>query len=271
MSVAPSWGQEPVSHQQLSEIAVGYTSRGWAVFPTVGKHPAIKGGAGLHDAAGDPDAVAELFARAPQADGVAVNCGASGLLVVDIDTPAGVAHWDTLAMPVTATATTGRGQHLYFQTLDPRARSSTGRVAAGIDTRGHGGYVLLPPSRHPDGHRYAWLLDGDVVPCPDKLLELLSPYTSVTREPVRTAQVAAGNTNYGLAALRAIGEDVLHAPEGQRNSTLNKAAFRVGQLVRDGHLETHSAQVLVDAALANGVPEREALNTFLSGFSAGMQ
>ena len=39
-------------------------------------------------------------------------------------------------------------------------RNSAGRIAAGIDVRGEGGYVLAPPSVHPSGRRYCWSVDS---------------------------------------------------------------------------------------------------------------
>ncbi len=62
---------------------------GLKLFPTCGKAPAISGGAGLYDATSDLAALADLFRRAPDADGFAVACGASWMTVLDLDvTPA---------------------------------------------------------------------------------------------------------------------------------------------------------------------------------------
>jgi hypothetical protein len=37
------------------------------------------------------------------------------------------------------------GRHKLFE-FDPRARNSSGKIAAGIDVRATGGYVIVPPS-----------------------------------------------------------------------------------------------------------------------------
>ena len=47
------------------------------------------------------------------------------------------------------------GEHYYFRSNDPRLRAGT-RIAPGIDFRGSGGYVLIPPSIHPNGRQYEW-------------------------------------------------------------------------------------------------------------------
>jgi len=58
------------------------------------------------------------------------------------------------ALPDTAEVLTGGGgRHLYFRPV-AGLRNSSGRVGAGIDIRGEGGYVLLPPSRHQSGRAY---------------------------------------------------------------------------------------------------------------------
>ena len=59
-------------------------------------------------------------------------------------------------LPDTYTVKTGGGgQHLYF--LWPEGagvRNSAGKIAPGLDVRGHGGYVVAPPSLHASGARY---------------------------------------------------------------------------------------------------------------------
>jgi hypothetical protein len=55
---------------------------------------------------------------------------------------------------------------------------------------------------------------------------------------------------------------VLNAPEGQRNTTLNWAAYRMFEKVADGQLaETSADMMLLDAASAIGLPEGEARST----------
>jgi hypothetical protein len=65
-------------------------------------------------------------------------------------------------------------------------------------------------------------------------------------------------------------EQVARARPGTRNDTLNRAAFRLGQLAGAG-LGTldELAKQLRDAALRSGLPESEADATIASGLSAG--
>ena len=61
-------------------------------------------------------------------------------------------------------------------------------------------------------------------------------------------------------------------PQGQRNDTLNRAAFNLGQLVPTGHLtETGAVSALTSAALRAGLSETEAIRTIASGLNAGQR
>ncbi len=92
----------------------------------------------------------------------AIDCGKSGLLVIDPDRkpgrPDGVTPWNELTqangglppgVPVVETAN-GGGLHFYFR-ADERRGNSTGSLPAGIDVRGDGGYVIAPGAIMPDG------------------------------------------------------------------------------------------------------------------------
>lgn len=97
-------------------------------------------------------------AGGPWADAsIAIDCGRSGLVVVDVDEgegKAGRATWAALAAEhaIAATAahaaTPGGGEHLFYREHPRRVVGidSSGKVAAAIDVRGLGGFVLAWPS-----------------------------------------------------------------------------------------------------------------------------
>jgi len=162
----------------MAAAALDYAHRGWPVFPLKagGKTPA--NGHGFKDATADPSEVAALWASFPNANiGIATGTIGyhRGLWVLDIDGEQGEASLANLVYgfgPVTdygesvATATTGKGRHLYFSSTTEAIRSRTSKtLAPGLDIRADGGYVVAPPSLHPNGTRYRWL-DPDNRPGP---------------------------------------------------------------------------------------------------------
>jgi Bifunctional DNA primase/polymerase, N-terminal/Primase C terminal 1 (PriCT-1) len=105
------------------------------------------------------------------------------LLVVDIDPDkGGETSFSNLerqhgAVRLTVEVVTPRGgRHLYL--LVPNGRTmpgnSAGKLGKGIDTRGEGGYVLVPPSRI-GGRAYSWSIDScdHIAMAPAWLLDIL--------------------------------------------------------------------------------------------------
>lgn len=88
-----------------------------------------------------------------------------GLAVLDVDP----AHGGFVALegleeahgslPLTPTVKTGSGGlHYWFRLPDGlRLGNSAGKLGPGLDIRGDGGQVVLPPSIHPNGSPYSWL------------------------------------------------------------------------------------------------------------------
>ena len=177
-------------------------------------------------------------------------------------------------LPTTLTAATGRGRHLYFDAGQHRIRNSAGRLGPGLDVRGHGGIVTVPPSLHASGHRYQWRIRQRPAPLPIWLAELLAPFTatSTPRIPLPPLNGTDRRRRYFDAALRAELDDITAAQPGTRNDTLNRAAFRLAQLAAAGHApldELHDR--LLEAALDAGLDELEALATITSALTAGQQ
>ena len=118
---------------------------------------------GFKSATGDATVARSWFVASPHANiGIAPPVG---VLVLDVDPR----HrgTETLAslttkhgpLPETVTAITGakaEGQHYYF-TCPTELEITNKSPAPGLDIKGHGeGYLVAPPSVHPDGGRYRW-------------------------------------------------------------------------------------------------------------------
>ena len=101
---------------------------------------------------------------------------ASGYFVLDADPPHGTATLNSMAdaekvpVPRTFTVTTPRGGlHLWFLGRGP---STVQKLGPKLDTRGVGGYVLVPPSQVGDNY-YVTKDDADISPLPDFLTRRL--------------------------------------------------------------------------------------------------
>jgi hypothetical protein len=95
------------------------------------------------------------------------------------------------------------------------------------------------------------------------------PHSHIQRFSVKLGGGRA--CHYAWAALHEAHDKVATAPEGQRNDTLNRAAFTMGQLVGAGALEQSEVEEeLQQAALICGLTEGEARTTITSGLKAGV-
>ena len=84
--------------------------------------------------------------------------------------------------------------------------------------------------------------------------------------------MSSPSAGYGAAALRGESDRVRSAPVGQRNHTLNSAAYSLGQLVAAGALDqARAVQALTDAAADAGLEAAEIAATIDSGLSAGLK
>jgi bifunctional DNA primase/polymerase-like protein/primase-like protein len=149
----------------LNDAALAYLARGWSVIPIEprGKRPLVQWTAYQQRRATSAE-VDGWFRRWPNANLGIVTGAVSGIVVLDVDRRHGgalsLAQLDIEIGPVPMTveaATGGRGRHLYFRHPGSKVANRVG-LRPGIDLRGDGGCVVAPPSVHPSGRRYTWVL-----------------------------------------------------------------------------------------------------------------
>jgi Bifunctional DNA primase/polymerase, N-terminal/Family of unknown function (DUF5906) len=265
----------------IRDAAIAYaTERRWHVFPVP---PGTKKSCTKRDR-DDPDdkrwgatisktIICRYWEKYPKAN-VGIACGESHIFVVETDTPQGhdvdgEASLRELeakhgALPETRTAVSPSGsKHFYFKA--PKGRkvwNSESEIGRGIDVRGEGGMVLAPPSVKPGVGTYRWLNDMDPADAPEWLLALVTKPAKESR-PKRVR--ADEELNDACAEMAA-------TAEGGRNATLNKLAFRFGQLVSRGRInETTVRARLTEAARESGLEDKEIDATIDSGLNAGKQ
>lgn len=296
---------------RMLDHALAYAARGLAIFPlkSQGKTPITKNG--VKDATTDEATIRQWWAKTPAAN-IGLACGASGIVVIDLDGDQAIEWWAQFELDhrlryTTLTSITpgkikngkhaGKGRHIIFKAPSGITLSNTeGTIAKGIDTRAGNGYIVLPPSIHPDhlrGPRYQWENEGTpIAAMPQAVIELLIPrvapaatsQTSPTTPATprhngngeRATTHAATDRAAALAAYatRAFDDEIAMlraATEGQRNSQLNRSAFNLGTLIGAKLLDQSDVErALLSTARAIGLAERESDKTIASGLQDGI-
>jgi Bifunctional DNA primase/polymerase, N-terminal/Primase C terminal 2 (PriCT-2) len=231
---APRQSTATAQDNPLLAAALNYAKRGLPVFPCRRADKSPLAPHGFKDATTDHQQIRQWWSKWPSAM-IGMPTGmASGIVVIDIDVKPDegidghefLPNWATLS-PVIAETPSG-GHHLYFQSND-KVRCTTDVIAAGVDTRGEGGYVIVPPSSNAAG-RYKFVKDADgylqdstkLPPFPAALLTKLgAPYTgwggdTPEAEPERIAAAMAviPNPDLGWEDWKKFGMAVWRATSG---------------------------------------------------------
>jgi putative DNA primase/helicase len=118
----------------------------------------------VHKASDDYNTLQIWHMKNPDANWGLATGQASGVFVVDIDPKSGGDEtWNSLiekhGEPATVTVKTGSGgTHYYFQyPVNMVIGNYVSKLGKGIDIRGEGGQVVVPPSIHPNGTPYEWI------------------------------------------------------------------------------------------------------------------
>ena len=180
----------------------------------------------------------------------------NGIIVADLDCGE---FWRRTTVNPPRCSTPNGGFHLYFM-VGGKAPTTARKIGPGIDTRGDGGYVIVPPSRLSNG-RYEWIkfLNGSIPKLPKDINDKLQN---------RNYQAFVGSTTgEGQSELCRVLGKLLLAPEGQRNDTLFRCALRTGGMVQSGILDQDYAfQSLTNTAVLIGLTPFEVSRTIESGF-----
>ena len=259
---------------ELVEAAQRYLDMGLKIIALTGKAPNGKVHPhGLKDAFDAEQTLShpEVAFNHPATTGIGILT-TWPLVVVDIDGEEGAKAWKALAgddfMPDRWVAKTGRGLHLYFFSVE---RVGSMKLAPLLDLKGEGGYVAAPPSLHPDGHRYEWLLPPDecwMIEVPARLAERIRQHLfDQERRVVRSAQqrrIRHAPLEDGVLwaswGYDGIINGMLAADIGERNNYLHWAAATMAE---EGALE-EDFEALRTFALDAGLTPLETKRTIRS-------
>ena len=196
--------------KNMKEWALHYAEMGLAVFPLAcrDKVPAVVDG--CKAATTERTTIERWWDKNPQYNiGIATGNKSSGLVVIDLDVDKnkGIDGYDVLRdwqnkhgkLPETWQSITGRGGYHYFY-KDAIVHSNRVGLYEGVDIRGEGGYIVAPPSVHPNGNIYEW---------------------------------EQGPEEYEIAQVDNIVNDFLKG-EKQRRDSEHKTNFKVPELIPEG-------------------------------------
>lgn len=214
------------------DAALSYARGGFAVLPlhsalgdscscgrvscsSVGKHPRTP--RGVKDATTNQAKITGWYEKWPDANlGIATG-QISGVVVLDIDVgigkdgPLSLEHLKAEygELPETVRSETGGGGfHLFFRWTGQNIGSRTS-LRPGIDFRGDGGYVVVPPSVHVSGQSYVWEASSSLDR--SKLADVPKWLLNIVRGPSQNG--SRPTTRSDLPERGAI-------PNGTRNTTL---------------------------------------------------
>ena len=186
-----------------------------------GKHPRIK--RGVYGSSNDLETIQEWWALWPNAP-IGLHCGESGLIAIDHDLYKDEYHGDELLNSTdteTVTSLTGGGgQHLLYRLPEgAKYKNSSEGLPEGVDVRGWGGYIILPPSTHPSGNQYQWELEYSpsecsIKPLPQTLVKIfdeIEEKKQANRERIHDVDFKKADVNDVREALKHI------APQGDYN------------------------------------------------------
>ena len=253
----------------LSAAAREFAAAGVPVFPCVpgGKRPLTE--RGFHDATTDTEQVRAWWRQYPAANLGVPTGAASGAVVMDVDVhgpvngftafqrarDAGlVSGWQLLV------STPSGGMHAYYPATAGLSQRSWQAPRAGVDFRGDGGYIVVPPSTVTSdsggvSYRVRRITTGHVTTLDsDRLRNFLDPRPASTPRPVGQARDVSAERLAAWVAGRA---------EGERNRGLFWAACR---LAENGTPPGDTYATLAPAAEHAGLTQREVSATIRSAY-----
>lgn len=217
------------------------------------------------------DELKQWFSNFPDRNLGIVTGAGSGIVVLDVDKPEAF-H---MSMPRTPTVKTGKGLHYYFR--HPGFDVGNAALPFG-DLRGDGGQVVAPPSRHPNGSTYEWLVSPDDAPLaelPDELITLAFKPANDNQPKLDYRKAVIETTSYGKSAIEQEAKELARVKSGNRNNQLNIAANKVGSLIASGDLSYNDGMShLIWACRENGLMAEDARQvgaTIKSGIDSGLR
>src|SRR3989344_2210855 len=210
---------------EVYKQALEYLKRGFSVIPVGQDKKPMFVWEKYQNQRPTEDEMAEWFFNLKPA-GVAIITGRlSGVVVLDAEADCDITG---LEIPVTPTVKTGGGgKHWYFRHPGCEVKNRVRIQSRKIDLRGDHGYAIAPPSLHPSGEKYEWIvgLDTPLAELPDWLYKKPKNVQAKEVKPATIPNDTWGGVMDGVtegqrhdAAVRVAGKLMAHIPRRDRDS-----------------------------------------------------
>jgi hypothetical protein len=241
--------------------ALEYAARGWPVFPLTSKTKVPLTKEWPERATIDPAVIHATWDKHPGI-GIGIVTGErSGIVVVDLDIKhgeKGPTNWDQylsdngiILSDTLRVKTQSGGEHRYYSIPDGSDYRDSNGILPGVDIRGTGGFVVAPGTKG-----YEFLTEME-------LQEL--PVGTLPEKAAKASEVYERHApEYAFAAFNGGMDDLMNASEGERNSTLNRVAFKAAQ---EGLDKASVKGLLLDRGHKIGLTDSEIRKTIESAFS----
>lgn len=234
----------------------------------------------------DPERLMAMWEHFPQSL-IGIRTGkVSGLIVLDFDVHTtlkdGAAGYAMMMKngwlyKTVSAKTGGGGGHLYYKHPGNISvpNDNRGKLGAGVDVKGEGGYVIAPPSAKRGKLPYSWVpgyspWERSLTTMPEPTLMAITKSDNRPMKFDGTWTVTLGDNakvkRYWEAALD-LAQTTTH---GSRNECLYVAACRGGEMIATEQLsEDQVTEILEDAGRKNGLTDSEIRQTIRSGLNRG--
>jgi len=215
--------------------ALAYEELGWSVIPIRddgSKIPHVSWKE-FQQTRPDREQIVRWWQKWPTAGVGMVTGEISGVVVLDFDSQSALDEFEARfnEIPQSITQSTGRAggaMHVFLKHPGSTVKQGHSRIITDLDVKGDGSIVLLPPTLHKSGRRYAW---GDINPLDfglDDLLDIPGDVLEVIQASAKTASSRKESSDdRWLADLWLFG-----VKEGERNDTVTKVTGKYMHLFR---------------------------------------
>lgn len=168
--------------QDLLKLVNEYSEHGWSILPVKPdeKRPYLQNWLQYMNEKASLSVLNNWFTHLAGAGVGMVTGKISGIIVLDVENTCPMPIEEILKLyPTNMISQTGSGgYHLFYQyPLNKGRVSNRVRLFDGIDLRADGGFIVLPPTIHPNGKKYEWKKKGMPSTFPESILEIESEST----------------------------------------------------------------------------------------------